>query len=165
MFPIVKNVMLASADQVAIDAVSAKMMGFDPVTSTTSASPMRIARCRRPARHRIWATSKCEREPALPRRQESRPHRRRRSDLVRSPEALQKLFSARRSSIVHPRERRLPRFLSMALVDRRVFERWRTRSGARCSSIRADGAAGQALAAVAARNHHSALNPLTPSLG
>jgi uncharacterized protein (DUF362 family) len=32
MFPVVKNFMLASADQVAIDAVSAKMMGFDPMT-------------------------------------------------------------------------------------------------------------------------------------
>jgi len=31
MYPVVKNVMLASADQVAIDAVSAKMMGFDPL--------------------------------------------------------------------------------------------------------------------------------------
>ena len=32
MHPVVKNVMLASADQVAIDAVSAKMMGFDPLS-------------------------------------------------------------------------------------------------------------------------------------
>ncbi|MFN8625307.1 MAG: DUF362 domain-containing protein [Candidatus Binatia bacterium] len=32
MFPVVKNVILASADQVAIDAVAAKMMGFDPMT-------------------------------------------------------------------------------------------------------------------------------------
>ena len=31
MTPVVKNVMLASADQVAIDAISAKMMGFDPL--------------------------------------------------------------------------------------------------------------------------------------
>ncbi|MEW6511494.1 MAG: DUF362 domain-containing protein [Bacteroidota bacterium] len=31
MFPVVKNVILASADQVAIDAVAAKMMGFDPL--------------------------------------------------------------------------------------------------------------------------------------
>ena len=31
MYPVVKNVMLASADQVAIDAVSASMMGFDPM--------------------------------------------------------------------------------------------------------------------------------------
>src|SRR5436190_651106 len=31
MRPVVKNVMLASADQVAIDAVSAKVMGFDPL--------------------------------------------------------------------------------------------------------------------------------------
>jgi hypothetical protein len=31
MYPVVKNVMLASADQVAIDAISAKMMGFDPL--------------------------------------------------------------------------------------------------------------------------------------
>jgi len=41
MDPVVKNVMLASADQVAIDAVSAKMMGFDPLSITTSASPTR----------------------------------------------------------------------------------------------------------------------------
>jgi len=32
MIPVVKNYILASADQVAIDAVSAKMMGFDPMT-------------------------------------------------------------------------------------------------------------------------------------
>ncbi len=31
MFPTTKNVILASADQVAIDAVAAKMMGFDPM--------------------------------------------------------------------------------------------------------------------------------------
>ena len=32
MRPVVKNVMLAGSDQVAIDAVAAKMMGFDPMT-------------------------------------------------------------------------------------------------------------------------------------
>jgi uncharacterized protein (DUF362 family) len=32
MEPVVKNVILASADQVAIDAVAAKLMGFDPLT-------------------------------------------------------------------------------------------------------------------------------------
>jgi hypothetical protein len=32
MIPVVKNYVLASADQVAIDAVAAKMMGFDPMT-------------------------------------------------------------------------------------------------------------------------------------
>jgi uncharacterized protein (DUF362 family) len=32
MYPVVKNVMLASDDQVAIDAVAAKMMGFDPMS-------------------------------------------------------------------------------------------------------------------------------------
>jgi uncharacterized protein (DUF362 family) len=32
MQPIVKNVLLASADQVAIDAVAAKLMGFDPLS-------------------------------------------------------------------------------------------------------------------------------------
>ena len=31
MQPVVKNIMLASADQVAIDAVAAKLMGFDPL--------------------------------------------------------------------------------------------------------------------------------------
>jgi hypothetical protein len=32
MFPVVKNYMLASSDQVAIDAVAAKMMGVDPLS-------------------------------------------------------------------------------------------------------------------------------------
>ena len=32
MIPVTKNVMLASADQVAIDAVAAKLMGFDPMS-------------------------------------------------------------------------------------------------------------------------------------
>lgn len=32
MRPVVKNVILASADQVAIDAIAAKMMGFDPLS-------------------------------------------------------------------------------------------------------------------------------------
>lgn len=32
MLPVVKNCMLASADQVAIDAVAAKLMGFDPLS-------------------------------------------------------------------------------------------------------------------------------------
>ena len=32
MVPVVKNVILASADQVAIDAVAAKLMGFDPLS-------------------------------------------------------------------------------------------------------------------------------------
>jgi uncharacterized protein (DUF362 family) len=32
MYPVVKDYMLASADQVAIDAVAAKMMGFDPLS-------------------------------------------------------------------------------------------------------------------------------------
>lgn len=32
MFPVIKNYMLASDDQVAIDAVAAKMMGFDPMS-------------------------------------------------------------------------------------------------------------------------------------
>jgi uncharacterized protein (DUF362 family) len=32
MFPVVKNVMLAAPDQVAIDAVAAKLMGFDPMS-------------------------------------------------------------------------------------------------------------------------------------
>src|SRR5438477_4843751 len=32
MYPVVKNVMLTSSDQVAIDAVAAKLMGFDPLS-------------------------------------------------------------------------------------------------------------------------------------
>ena len=32
MTPVVKNLLIASADQVAIDAVAAKLIGFDPMT-------------------------------------------------------------------------------------------------------------------------------------
>jgi hypothetical protein len=32
LIPVVKNVIIASADQVAIDAVAAKLMGFDPLS-------------------------------------------------------------------------------------------------------------------------------------
>jgi hypothetical protein len=32
MIPVVKNILLASEDQVAIDAVAAKLMGFDPLS-------------------------------------------------------------------------------------------------------------------------------------
>jgi hypothetical protein len=32
MFPVIKNYILAGADQVAIDAVASKMMGFDPMS-------------------------------------------------------------------------------------------------------------------------------------
>ena len=53
MFPVVKNVMLASADQVAIDAVAAKMMGFDPMTHRVHPRGARgRPRRGRPARHR-----------------------------------------------------------------------------------------------------------------
>ncbi len=38
-----KNILLASADQVAIDAVSAKLQGFDPMTIPLSALPMNSA--------------------------------------------------------------------------------------------------------------------------
>ena len=53
MYPVVKNVMLASADQVAIDAVAAKMMGFDPMTHRVHPrGPRGRPRRRRPARDR-----------------------------------------------------------------------------------------------------------------
>ena len=49
MTPEVKNVLLASADQVAVDAVAARMMGFDPMTIDY----IRLAH----ARSRSWATT------------------------------------------------------------------------------------------------------------
>ena len=53
MIPVVKDYMLASADQVAIDAVAAKMMGFDPMAlEYITRRARRRARRRRPARHR-----------------------------------------------------------------------------------------------------------------
>ena len=53
MMPHVKNVILASADQVAIDAVAAKLMGIDPlVDQVHPPRARRRARLRRPARDR-----------------------------------------------------------------------------------------------------------------
>ena len=54
MFPVIKDYMLASADQVAIDAVAAKMMGFDPMTLEY----IKVAARRRARRRAIRATSR-----------------------------------------------------------------------------------------------------------
>ena len=53
MMPHVKNVILASADQVAIDAVAARLMGMDPLSiKFIRAGARSRARLRRSARHR-----------------------------------------------------------------------------------------------------------------
>ena len=53
MMPYAKNVILASADQVAIDAVAAKLMGFDPLHDQVHPHGARDGpRLRRSARHR-----------------------------------------------------------------------------------------------------------------
>ena len=149
MYPVVKNVMLASADQVAIDAVSAKMMGFDPM----SLDYIRLA-------HEdglgvgdprdieiVGDVDAAQRELAVSRRQEPRPRRRRRSDLVRPLKRFQKLFFHTplvngfilASDVYHD-------FYRWPLVDRRVFERWceTTDVGPAVPALRADGAAGPA---------------------
>ena len=63
MYPEIKNVILASGDQVAIDAVAAKLMGFDPLTHPVHpagargrAGRRRSARDRAGRRHRPGAT-------------------------------------------------------------------------------------------------------------
>ena len=117
MYPVVKNVMLASADQVAIDAVSAKMMGFDPM----SLDYIRLA-------HEdglgvgdprdieiVGDVDAAQRELELPRRQEPGARRRRRSDLVRSAQAVpEAVLPHAAGQRVHPRQRRLPRLLPLA---------------------------------------------------
>ena len=138
MYPVVKNVMLASADQVAIDAVSAKMMGFDPM----SLDYIRLAHEERlgvgdPRDIEIVGdVDAARRELAFPRRQESRPRRRRRSDLVRPAEAVPEavLPHAARER-VHPGERRLPRLLPLAAASIAACSSAGARrpSGARCS--------------------------------
>ncbi len=117
MFPVVKNVMLASADQVAIDAVSAKMMGFDPM----SLDYIRLAHedglgVGDPQRHRDRRRrGRRARELEVSRRQEPGAHGRRRPDLVRTAEAFSEavLPHAARQRL-HPGERRLPRLLPLA---------------------------------------------------
>ena len=127
MYPVVKNVMLASADQVAIDAVSAKMMGFDPMSldyirlahedGLGTGDPRDI--------EIVGDVDAATRELAVPRRQEPRPHRRRRPDLVRPAEAVPEavLPHAARQRL-HPRQRRVSRLLPLAAPRSPVFERW-----------------------------------------
>src|SRR5581483_9188411 len=105
-------------------------------------------RRRRPARHRDRRRRRRrEGELALPRRQEPGARRRRRSDLVRTAEALSEavLPHAARQRL-HPRERRLPRLLSLAAHrSPRVRALVRDdRVGAALPALRADGAAGRA---------------------
>ena len=139
MYPVVKNVMLASADQVAIDAVAAKMMGFDPM----SLDYIRLA-------HEdglgvgdprdieiVGDVDAAARELAVPRRQEPRARRRRRPHLVRPAQAVPEavLPHAARQRL-HPRERRVPRLLPVAArsTGGSSSAGARRRRGASCSS-------------------------------
>ena len=156
MYPVVKNVMLASADQVAIDAVSAKMMGFDPM----SLDYIRLAHedglgVGDPRDIEIVGDVDAARENwQLPRRREPGPRRRRRPDLVRSAQAVPEavLPHAARERL-HPRQRRLPRLLPLAA---RRPPRLRAvvrddRVGPDVPALRADGPAGRAGSAPAKR--------------
>ena len=146
--PVVKNVMLASADQVAIDAVSAKMMGFDPM----SLDYIRLAHedglgVGDPRDIEIVGDVDAAQENwQLPRRQEPGAHRRRRPDLVRSAQAVPEavLPHAARQRL-HPRQRRLPRLLPLAAArSPRVRALVRDdRVGPDVPALRADGAAGR----------------------
>ena len=117
MYPVVKNVMLASADQVAIDAVSSKMMGFDPM----SIDYIRLA-------HQdglgvgdprditiVGDVEAAQRELEVSRRQEPRADRRRRPDLVRPAEAFSEaVLPHAAGEWLHPRQRGLSRSLPLA---------------------------------------------------
>ena len=149
MYPVVKNVMLASADQVAIDAVSAKMMGFDPM----SLDYIRLA-------HEDGLGVGDPREIEIVGDVDAASEnwqfhvgknlvrdRRRRSDLVRSAEAVPEavLPHAARERL-HPRQRRLPRLLPLA-ARRSARLRALVRDdavGPAVPALRADGPAGRA---------------------
>jgi uncharacterized protein (DUF362 family) len=62
MRPVIKDVMLASEDQVAIDTVASQMMGFDPMRCRTSSSPTGRGSATGGARtSRLFATRRCQR--------------------------------------------------------------------------------------------------------
>ena len=126
--PVVKNVMLASADQVAIDAVSAKMMGFDPM----SLEYIRLAHedglgVGDPREIEIVGDADAANENwQFHVGKNLVAHRRRRPDLVRSAEAVPEAVlphaarataSSSASDVYHD-------FYRWPLLDRRVFERW-----------------------------------------
>ncbi len=158
MYPVVKNVMLASADQVAIDAVAAKMMGFDPM----SIEYIRLAHedglgVGDPREIEIVGdVDAAQRELGVPRRQESRPHRRRRPDLVRPAEALpEALLPHAARERVHPGQRRLPRLLPLA-AHRSPRVRALVRDdavGSAVPALRPDGTARRARRPQRARGH------------
>ena len=108
MYPVIKDVMLASADQVAIDAVAAKMMGFDPMSLRVHPPrPRGRAGHRRSAGDRDRRRRRCRQgELGVPGRRE-RSRRRRRSDVVRPAQAVPEavLPHAARQR-VHPRRAR-----------------------------------------------------------
>ena len=150
MYPVVKNVMLASADQVAIDAVSAKMMGFDPM----SLQYIRLAHedglgRRRSARHRDRRRRRCRAAENWKFHVGKNLVRVGGGDLIwfGPLKRFQKLFFHTplvngfilASDVYHD-------FYRWPLIDRRVFERWceTTELGAAVSPLRADGAAGRA---------------------
>ena len=119
MYPVVKNVMLASADQVAIDAVAAKMMGFDPMSleyirlahEDGSASAIR-------ATSRSSATSTRRTRTGTSTSATTGARRRRRPDLVRAAEAVpEAVLPHAAGERVHPGERRLPRLLPLAAAS------------------------------------------------
>ena len=158
--------MLASADQVAIDAVAAKMMGFDPMSHRVHPAGARgRPRRRRSARHRDRRRRRRgERELGLPRRRE----------LVRvgggdliwfGPlKRFQKLFfHTPLVNVFILGQRGLPRLLPLAAGrPPRVRALVRDdRVGPDVPALRADGPAGRRAGAVVPprRNHRSRLDP------
>ncbi len=126
MFPVVKNWMLASADQVAIDAVAAKMMGFDPLSSRVHPGRARGRPGRgRSPRHRGGRGRRLEGVVGLPRRRQRREPRRRPA-LV-----LARFSGSRSSSSARPLvnvfifgSEAYHDYYRWPLKDRRVFEKW-----------------------------------------
>ena len=123
MKPETKNVILASGDQVAIDAVAAKMMGFDPLEIGYIRMESK-ARLRRPQGHRVSATRTWRRRTGISKVGVNLPAPRL-ALVVRPHQVLQRLLFHTRSST---RCRSYPRpidYFRWPLFERRFFERWR----------------------------------------
>ena len=116
MFPVIKNVMLASADQVAIDAVAAKMMGFDPMSlqyiTLAHEDGLGVGD---PRDIEIVGDVDAAQESWGFHVGDNGARRRRRPDLVRPAEAVpEAVLPHAAGQRFHPRQRGLPRLLPLA---------------------------------------------------
>ena len=137
MIPVVKNLILASADQVAIDAVAAKMMGFDPMSikyiNLAHETGLGIGK---PEEIEIVGAGHLTGELAFPRRRQPRQPRRRPAVVQPAQADSELLLPHAAGERLHLRLGGVPRLLPLAAEGPQNIRELaaRPRRGASCSN-------------------------------